>query len=155
MNLTVAYEPITELLRNAYAKGDSSSTNTKLYNLPSLSGSETPQMLLHPAQRQTRRRGSHGHARDKAVLKIVSPTIIHKTEVEVCASCRKRWIRCGPPCAVCSPVPERYAEWIDATRPAPQELSGLEGAALQNAIASDLMAYCRCSSCRPTRSVRQ
>ena len=42
MNLTVAYEPITELLRNAYAEGRQFLYEYEVYNLLSLSGSETP-----------------------------------------------------------------------------------------------------------------
>lgn len=93
-----------------------------------------------------------GHARGQGRPQIVSPTIIHKTEVggvrivpktpDKVRSAVRRML---------SEVPERYAEWIERHRPAPPYRAGRGGrAALQNAIASDLKGCCRCSSCRPT-----
>ena len=42
MNLTVEYQPITELFRNAHAEGRHFLYEFEVYNLLSLSGSETP-----------------------------------------------------------------------------------------------------------------
>ena len=42
MNLTVEYQPITELFRNAHTEGRHFLYEFEVYNLLSLSGSETP-----------------------------------------------------------------------------------------------------------------
>ena len=141
MNLTVAYEPITELLRNAYAEGRQFLYEYEVYNLLSLSGSETPpKCSFIPRNAKLADEEVMAMPGDKAVLKIVSPTIIHKTEVggvrivpktpDKVRSAVRRML---------SEVPERYAEWIERhPSGAPKSYRGLEGAALQNAIASDL-----------------
>ena len=141
MNLTVAYEPITELLRNAYAEGRQFLYEYEVYNLLSLSGSETPpKCSFIPRNARLADEEAMAMPGDKAVLKIVSPTIIHKTEVggvrivpktpDKVRSAVRRML---------SEVPERYAEWIERhPSGAPKSYRGLEGAALQNAIASDL-----------------
>ena len=141
MNLTVAYEPITELLRNAYAEGRQFLYEYEVYNLLSLSGSETPpKCSFIPRNARLADEEVMAMPGDKAVLKIVSPTIIHKTEVggvrivpktpDKVRSAVRRML---------SEVPERYAEWIERhPSGAPKSYRGLEGAALQNAIASDL-----------------
>lgn len=141
MNLTVAYEPITELLRNAYAEGRQFLYEYEVYNLLSLSGSETPpKCSFIPCNARLADEEVMAMPGDKAVLKIVSPTIIHKTEVggvrivpktpDKVRSAVRRML---------SEVPERYAEWIERhPSGAPKSYRGLEGAALQNAIASDL-----------------
>ena len=141
MNLTVAYEPITELLRNAYAEGRQFLYEYEVYNLLSLSGSETPpKCSFIPRNARLADEEVMAMPGDKAVLKIVSPTIIHKTEVggvrivpktpDKVRSAVRRML---------SEVPERYAEWIERhPSGAPKSYRGVEGAALQNAIASDL-----------------
>jgi acyl-CoA synthetase (NDP forming) len=126
MNLTVAYEPITELLRNAYAEGRQFLYEYEVYNLLSLSGSETPpKCSFIPRNARLADEEAMAMPGDKAVLKIVSPTIIHKTEVggvrivpktpDKVRSAVRRML---------SEVPERYAEWIERHR-RPQELSGV------------------------------
>ena len=76
------YEPITELLRNAYAEGRQFLYEYEVYNLLSLSGSETPpKCSFIPRNARLADEEVMAMPGDKAVLKIVSPTIIHKTEV--------------------------------------------------------------------------
>ncbi|QJB58265.1 acetate--CoA ligase family protein [Pseudodesulfovibrio sp. zrk46] len=77
---------------------------------------------------------------EKAVLKIVSPTIIHKTEVggvrvvdkepnKVRSAMRRMLYE----------VPENYARWIEANQEAaPESYQGLSGEALVTAISGDL-----------------
>ena len=89
---------------------------------------------------------------DKAVLKIVSPTIIHKTEVggvrivpktpdKVRSAVRR----------ILSEVPERYAEWIERhPSGAPRAIGGWKGPRCKTPSLPISRAYCRCSSCRPT-----
>ena len=80
MNLTVAYEPITELLRNAYAEGRQFLYEYEVYNLLSLSGSETPpKCSFIPRNARLADEEVMAMPGDKAVLKIVSPTIIQQT----------------------------------------------------------------------------
>ena len=126
MNLTVAYEPITELLRNAYAEGRQFLYEYEVYNLLSLSGSETPpKCSFIPRNARLADEEVMAMPGDKAVLKIVSPTIIHKTEVG--------GVRIVPktPDKVRSAVrslrsAERYAEWIERhPSSAPKALSGV------------------------------
>ena len=158
MNLTVAYEPITELLRNAYAEGRQFLYEYEVYNLLSLSGSETPpKCSFIPRNARLADEEVMAMPGDKAVLKIVSPTIIHKTEVggvrivpktpDKVRSAVRRML---------SEVPERYAEWIERhPSGAPKSYRGLEGAALQNAIASDLKGVAGAVHAARLRSLRQ
>lgn len=141
MNLTVEYEPIAELFRNAHAEGRSFLYEYEVYNLLALSGSETPpKCLFIPRSSKPAEEEILSLPGDKAVLKIVSPTIVHKTEVggvrivpkspDKIRSAVRRML---------SEVPERYAEWIErCPSTAPASYRGLSGPALQNAIAADL-----------------
>ena len=107
-------------------KGDSSSTNTKYITSEPVGIGNAPEMLLHPLQRQTRRQ-SHGHARGQGRPSRSSrrPSST-KRKSEACASCRKRRIRYGPPCAVCSPkCLNATPDGSNATRPAPPRAIGV------------------------------
>ena len=131
MNLTVAYEPITELLRNAYAEGRQFLYEYEVYNLLSLSGSETPpKCSFIPRNARLADEEVMAMPGDKAVLKIVSPTIIHKTEVG--------GVRIVP-------------KTPDKVRPAPpRAIGGWKGPRCKTPSLPISRAYCRCSSCRPT-----
>lgn len=141
MNLTVEYQPITELFRHAHAEGRHFLYEYEVYRLLGLSGSETPpKCVFIPRSSKPAEEEIMSLPGDKAVLKIVSPTIIHKTEVG--------GVRIVPKTAdkvrsavrrMLSEVPERYAEWIERSpSSAPDSYRGLSGPALQNAIAADL-----------------
>ena len=141
MNLTVEYQPITELFRNAHTEGRHFLYEFEVYNLLSLSGSETPpKCSFIPRNAKPMEEEIMSLPGEKAVLKIISPTIVHKTEVggvrivpktpDKVRSAVRRML---------SEVPERYAEWIErCPASAPESYKGLAGTALQNAIAADL-----------------
>ena len=82
MNLTVEYQPITELFRNAHTEGRHFLYEFEVYNLLSLSGSETPpKCSFIPRNAKPMEEEIMSLPGEKAVLKIISPTIVHKTEV--------------------------------------------------------------------------
>ncbi len=141
MNLTVEYQHITELFRNAHAEGRHFLYEFEVYNLLALSGSETPpKCSFIPRNARPSEEEIMSMPGEKAVLKIISPTIIHKTEVggvrivpktpDKVRSAVRRML---------SEVPERYAEWIEhSPASAPESYRGLTGTALQNAVAADI-----------------
>ncbi|MFQ8890701.1 MAG: acetate--CoA ligase family protein, partial [Bilophila wadsworthia] len=131
----------TELFRNAHTEGRHFLYEFEVYNLLSLSGSETPpKCSFIPRNAKPMEEEIMSLPGEKAVLKIISPTIVHKTEVggvrivpktpDKVRSAVRRML---------SEVPERYAEWIErCPASAPESYKGLAGTALQNAIAADL-----------------
>ena len=141
MNLTVEYGPIADLFRNAAAEGRHTLFEYEVYTLLSLSGAETPPKCnFIPRNARPVDEEVMALPGEKAVIKIVSPTIVHKTEVggvsivpktpDKVRSAMRRML---------SELPERYADWIErhpAGAPAPYR--GLEGDALRDAIAADL-----------------
>ncbi len=141
MNLTVEYGPIADLFRNAAAEGRHTLFEYEVYTLLSLSGAETPPKCnFIPRNAKPVDEEVMALPGEKAVIKIVSPTIVHKTEVggvsivpktpDKVRSAMRRML---------SEVPERYADWLErhpVSAPAPYR--GLEGDDLRSAIAGDL-----------------
>lgn len=85
------------------------------------------------------------------VLKIVSPTVLHKTDVggvmvgqNIPIRLRSRFRR------MTSEVPERYADWIERNRAAaPAAYGSLEGDALRKAIKADVTGVLLCEYMPP------
>ena len=74
MNLTVEYQPITELFRNAHTEGRHFLYEFEVYNLLSLSGSETPpKCSFIPRNAKPMEEEIMSLPGEKAVLKIISP----------------------------------------------------------------------------------
>ena len=137
----IDFEAITALLREAHAEGRNFLYEYEVYTLLARSGAETPpraSLLVRGARPSDEELAAMPG--DRAVLKIVSPTIVHKTEVggvrivpktpdNVRSALRRMLYE----------VPENYAAWI-ARHPdaAPQSYRGLSGQGLVAAISRDL-----------------
>ena len=141
MHLKVEYQAITELFRKAAQEGRGFLYEYEVYNLLALSGSETPpRCAFIPKNARPVEEEIMALPGERAVLKIVSPAIVHKTEVggvrivpktpDHVRSAVRRML---------SEVPERYAEWIERnSRTAPVAYQGLNGETLRGAVAGGL-----------------
>lgn len=141
MQLTIEYQAITDLFRKTAQEGRRFLYEYEVYTLLSLSGSETPpRCAFIPKNARPVEEEVMALPGEKAVLKIVSPSIVHKTEVggvrivpkttDHVRSAVRRML---------SEVPERYAEWIERNdAAAPSQYRGLSGEALRDAVAGDL-----------------
>lgn len=112
MDLTIEYQPIAELFRNARQEGRNFLYEYEVYSLLSLSGSETPpRSLFLPGNVRPAEEELMALPGEMAVLKIVSPSIIHKTEVGGVRIVPKTPDRIRSAVRrMLSEVPERYAE---------------------------------------------
>ena len=141
MHFTVEYQAIEELFRNARNEGRDILFEHEVYTLLQLSGAETPpRCTLIPKGERPEEASLMALPGDKVVLKIVSPTIVHKTELggvrvvpkapdKVRSAVRRMH----------SEIPERYAELMaHGEVHTPDEYRGLAGAALRNAVARDI-----------------
>jgi acyl-CoA synthetase (NDP forming) len=137
----IDFEAITRLFRTAAREGRWQLFEHEVYDLLKNSGAETPPRahLLHSGMRPADDE-LMAIPGDKVVLKIVSPSIIHKTEVggvkvvhKTPEKIKSAWRR------MLVEVPETYAAMIER-RPwhAPETYRGLTGDALMNAIQHDI-----------------
>ena len=139
--LRIDFDAITRLFAAAQAEGRSFLFEHETYLLLKNSGAETPPRTVLLAK------GSRPSdddllalPGDHVVLKVVSPTIVHKTEVsgvriveKTPEKIRSAWRR------MMVEVPERYADWIERHMGhAPGAYRGLRGEALPAAIARDI-----------------
>lgn len=141
MQLTIQYAPITELFRQAHAEGRDSLLEHEVYALLGYSGAETPPRHIF-LSRDSRpvEEACLALPGEKTVLKIVSPFIVHKTELGGVRIIPKSMdkIRSAMRRMLCE-VPERYADWLERhPQAAPAVYRGLSGAALRNAVSRDL-----------------
>ncbi len=141
MQLNIQYAPITELFRQAAAEGRDCLLEHEVYALLGYSGAETPPRHIFLAKdARPLEEACLSLPGDRTVLKIVSPTIVHKTELEGVRIIPKTAdkIRSTVRRMLCE-VPERYAEWLERhPQAAPAAYRGLSGAALQNAVSRDV-----------------
>jgi acyl-CoA synthetase (NDP forming) len=139
--LSIDFEAITQLFSEADEQGRNALFEHETYQLLSNSGAETPPRTKvltkgsRPADEEL-----IAMPGDKVVLKVISPTIIHKTEVggvkvveKKADKIRSAWRR------MMYEVPENYAARIEKD-PAhgPEKYRGLSGEQLQQAIARDI-----------------
>ena len=137
----IDFKAITALFQHANAESRNFLYEYEVYTLLSKSGAETPPRA-HLLVRGARVSDEELMAipGDKAVLKIISPTIVHKTEVggvrivgktaQGVRSAQRRMLY---------EVPENYAAWIERNPDAaPPSYRGLGGQALVAAISRDL-----------------
>ncbi len=137
----IDFDAITELFRTAHAEGRSFLYEYEVYTLLARSGAETPPRAnLIPKGARPSDTELLAIPGDKSVLKIVSPTIIHKTEVGGVRiverepdRIRSAWRR------MLYEVPENYTAWLERNPDAaPPAYRGLTGEVLTDAIRRDL-----------------
>ncbi len=142
MQLTIDYSSITQIFTKAQEQGRDYLFEYEVYEILALSGAETPPKTLviprHSRPTETDLAGFHG---EKIVLKIVSPTIIHKTEAhgvrivplesdKVRAAVRRMFYE----------VPETFANLVERhSHYAPEKYHGLKGDDLLFAIQKDVV----------------
>ncbi len=139
--LSINFEAITHLFSNADIQGRNFLYEQETYELLKESGAETPPKTIflekgcRPSDEEIT-----ALAGDKVVIKIVSSTIIHKTEVggvkvteKTPEKIRSTWRR------MVSEVPESYALLIErGDTQAPELYNGLTGEQLRQAIIRDI-----------------
>ncbi len=139
--LRIDFDAITRLFDTAAAERRRFLFEHETYVLLKNSGAETPPrtVLLAKGSRPSDEE-LVALPGDRVVLKVVSPTIVHKTEVsgvrivaKTPEKIRSAWRR------MMVEVPERYADWIERrVGHAPAAYHGLSGDALRAAIARDI-----------------
>ncbi|MGD8835228.1 MAG: acetate--CoA ligase family protein, partial [Desulfobacteraceae bacterium] len=141
VNLAIDFDAITQLFKQADQQGRDYLFEYETYALLQRSGAETPPRtnLLVKGSRPSDEQLT-AMPGDKVVLKIVSPAIIHKTEVggvkvvdKSPEKIRSAWRR------MMYEVPETYAAMIERNPAHAAEVyRGLSGEQLQQAIARDI-----------------
>lgn len=139
--LTIDFVAITQLFRSAEEQGRNALFEHETYDLLSKSGAETPPRtnFLVKGSRSSDEELTIMPG-DKVVLKVVSPTIIHKTEVggvriveNRAEKIRSAWRR------MMHEVPENYAAIIEKDPShGPENYHNLTGEQLQQAIYRDI-----------------
>lgn len=152
MDLSIEYDTITSMFEAAYREGRDSLYEYEVYALLSQSGAETPpQCTFIPRGSRPSDRTLSSLPGDKTVLKIVSPTIIHKTEVGGVKIVEKEInaVRSGLR-RMLYEVPEKYSAWIEShPDAAPREYQGLSGDALTAAINRDVKGILQVQFMKP------
>lgn len=147
----INFDEITSLFRSAEQEGRSFLFEYEVYNLLARSGAETPpKCILIPRGARPSEEELTALPGQKVVLKIVSPTIIHKTEVQGVRIVEKdpNTIRSAVRRMVYE-VPENYAAWCLANpNGVPEVYRGLTGDALITAITRDLQGVLMVQLCR-------
>jgi len=141
MNVPIDFDSISQMLTQADQEDRDFLYEYEVYSLLSRSGSETPPKCnFIPRGARPSDEELSAFPGDKTVLKIVSPTIIHKTEVGGVRIVKKETnaIRSAVR-RMLYEVPENYTAWIQAQpHAAPAQYKGLSGEALTAAISRDL-----------------
>lgn len=138
---SINFETISQLFSEAASEGRDFLFEYEVYNLLANSGAETPPVSnLLPRGARFSDEELMSIPGEKAVLKIVSPTIIHKTEVGGVRIVKKDPVKIRSAVrAMMYEVPENYAAYIERHPDhAPEEYKGLHGDALVKAISRDL-----------------
>ncbi|MGL1932550.1 MAG: acetate--CoA ligase family protein [Desulfotalea sp.] len=139
--LNINFEAINELFNLADFEGRGFLYEYEVYNLLACSGAETPpKAILIPRGAKPSVEEFMALPGEKVVLKIVSPAIIHKTEVEGVAVVNKdpNSIRSAMR-RMLYEVPENYARWLNTNLDhTPEVYRGLQGQSLIEAISRDL-----------------
>jgi len=155
MIVNIDYEKITEIFSGAENDGRNFLFEYETYELLRQSGAESIPLssFLLKGTRPSNEELNFLPG-EKVVLKIVSPTIIHKTEVggvriieKQPGRIRSSWRK------MMDEVPERYAVWIENNRgSAPLTYMSLKGDELVSAIAGDIRGVLMCEFMPPDSS---
>jgi acyl-CoA synthetase (NDP forming) len=139
--LDINFGAITELFSTANGEGRSFLFEYEVYNLLALSGAETPpKSILIPRGARPSDDELMALPGEKVVLKVISPTIIHKTEVSGVRIVSKNpnSIRSAIRRMIYE-VAENYAQWCTLNTDGVHEsYRGLTGEVLINAIRRDI-----------------
>jgi len=141
MDLSIDYAGITGLMKGAHGEGRNFLYEYEVYSLLSKSGAETPpKSLFLPRGVRFTDDELITLPGDKAVIKIVSPHIIHKIELGGVKIVEKKPEKIRSAIRrMLYEVPENYAQWIETSRPlAPQCYRDLTGESLVRTIDYDL-----------------
>ncbi len=136
------YQQVTDLFSNAQNEGRSFLFEYEVYDLLSATGSDTlPKYIFLPKNRKATQAEMTALPGEKVVLKVVSPTIMHKTEVggvriiekspeKILSTLRRMH----------SEVPEKFYDLI-LKNPihAPESYKNFRGEQLQEAIKNDIL----------------
>jgi len=152
MILDIDYSKITHLFHSAEQDGRDFLYEHETYDLLKNSGAETPPLaeFLAKGSRPTDETLTSMPG-EKVVLKIVSPTIFHKTDIggvkiienkpELIRSATRRML---------DEVPVRFARWIEkGSNHAPDSYRELAGEDLEQVIASDIKGVLLCQYMPP------
>lgn len=137
----IDFEAITNLFLFAHEQGRDFLFEHETYALLERSGAETPpRTRLVPRGTRPSNEDLQAFAGDKVVLKIVSPAIVHKTEVGGVRVVENKPDRIRSAMRrMLYEIPERYAGIIEQNRMhAVEGYRGLSGTDLQQAIARDI-----------------
>jgi acyl-CoA synthetase (NDP forming) len=155
MGLDINYTAITELFDLAAAEGRSFLFEHETYALLNNSGAETPPAVL-PILKGMKPSDNEilSFPGQKVVLKILSPSIIHKSDVggvrivdKTPAKVRATWRRMMCECA------ENFAAYLAANPQArPEAFRELDGQALLAAVAKDIKGVLMCQFMPPDSS---
>ena len=141
MQLHIDFDKITQLFHMAHSQGRDHLFEYEVYQLLADSGAETPPArLLIPRDGKVDTDAAMAIPGDRAVLKIVSPTIVHKTEVGGVRIVPKEENKIRSAVRrMLYEVPENYAQWLGQNPSGiPASYAGLEGEQLVAAISNDI-----------------
>ncbi|MBT4288144.1 MAG: CoA-binding protein, partial [Deltaproteobacteria bacterium] len=152
MNFDIQFEKITELFQVSEKEGRLFLFEHETYELLKLSGAETPPMadLLVKGSRMTDEQ-LNSMPGDKVVLKVVSPTIFHKTDLKGVKIINKHpdTIRSSVR-RMLDEVPVNFAFQIEKDPDhSPSTYRQLTGEALVNSIAADIKGILLCQFMPP------
>ncbi len=136
MSLSIKYDEIEAIFSNAEKEGRNTLFEHEVYMLLSLSGAETtPKTSLTPTEEEIL-----GLAGEKAVLKVVSPNITHKTEVGGVRIVPKTPEKVKEAIEeMYREIPEKFSKIIeDDPSHAPKDYKNLHGEELKGAILKDI-----------------
>lgn len=141
MSLLVNYRKIINLFNIVSNDGRTSLFEHEVYQLLNLSGSETPpKSIFIPKNVRPIQEEVMALPGNKTVLKVVSPTIMHKTEVGgVCIVEKTHEKVLSTIRRMYSEIPEKYADMLNKYKDhIPANYKGLSGTELKEAIAKDI-----------------